>query len=286
MSLLLKTRLIRKLLDYSFRHPDKDYYVRELASLINEDPGNLSRQLSKLEIEGLYISRSRGKEKFYSLNKAYPLFNEFKKIILNSEGDKEANKTASADVYIVAGPNGSGKTTFAKTFLPEYTKCQNFINADLIAGGLSPFSPRIAAMKAGRLVLEQIRNMAERDVDFAFETTLSGKSYLNFFNELKRRGYQLHLFFLWIPNAELAIRRIKDRVAEGGHHVPTEDVRRRFRRSLYNLFKFYRPLLNSWTLFNNSGIVPELIAQEKDGKLSVIDEDLFEKITKATGAVL
>ncbi len=148
------------------------------------------------------------------------------------------------NVYLIAGPNGSGKTTFAKKFLPDYAKCQHFINADLIAQGLSPFSPRSAAMKAGRLVLKQIHEFENKNVDFAFETTLAGKSYMKLFEHLKRKGYHLHLFFLWIPNVQLALARIKDRVAEGGHDVPSQDVRRRFIRSSINFFKLYRPLLN------------------------------------------
>jgi predicted ABC-type ATPase len=120
------------------------------------------------------------------------------------------------NVYIIAGPNGSGKTTFARKFLPDYAKCKNFVNADLIAQGLSPFSPRSAAIKAGRLVLEQIHSLAGRNAEFAFETTLSGKAYLTFLKALKEKGYTISLFFLWIPNSELALVRIKDRVAEGG----------------------------------------------------------------------
>ncbi len=182
------------------------------------------------------------------------------------------------NVYIIAGPNGSGKTTFAREFLPAYAKCPNFVNADLIAQGLSPFSPRIAAMKAGRLVLEQIRNFAEKGADFAFETTLSGKSYVRLFRDLRKKGYHLHLFFLWIPSPELAMKRIKERVAEGGHDVPVQDVRRRFHRATQNLFKLYRPLCDAWTLFDNRELVPKLIAEEKNGKLSIIDEDLYSKI--------
>src|SRR3990167_9161748 len=106
-------------------------------------------------------------------------------------------------VYVIAGPNGSGKTTFARLFLPDYVNCPNFVNADLIATGLAPFGPRAAAIKAGKLVLQQIHDFAKRDVDFAFETTLSGKSYARLLSELKAKGYKLHLFFLWIPSSEL-----------------------------------------------------------------------------------
>ncbi|NQT75139.1 MAG: zeta toxin family protein [Candidatus Omnitrophica bacterium] len=186
----------------------------------------------------------------------------------------------SKSVYIIAGPNGSGKTTFAKKFLPQYAKCLHFVNADLIAQGLSPFSPRIAAMKAGRLVLEQIRDMAGKDVDFAFETTLSGKAYIDFLKALKRKGYRLHLFFLWIPSPELALARIKGRVAEGGHDVPAEDVRRRFDRGIQNFFRFYRQLLDTWMFFDNAGDVPQLIAEEKDGEILIIDKNLYNTVTR------
>lgn len=187
---------------------------------------------------------------------------------------------SNKNVYIIAGPNGAGKTTFAKKFLPEYAKCPNFVNADLIAQGLSPFLPRLAAMKAGRLVLEQIYGLAEKNLDFAFETTLAGKSYLSFLKSLKNKNYSIHLFFLWIPNPELALARIKERMADGGHDVPAADVRRRFHRGIYNLFKLYKPILDSWMLFNNSGATPTLIAEERERKVSIIDKDLFDRITK------
>ena len=184
------------------------------------------------------------------------------------------------NVYIIAGPNGSGKTTFAKKFLPDYAECSNFVNADLIAQGLSPFSPRIFAIKAGRIVLEQINGLAESGVDFGFETTLSGKSYVRILKKLKEKGYKVHLFFLWIPGSQLAIERIKERVLEGGHDVPSKDVRRRFARSMINLFSLYQPILDSWMIFNNSGITPALIAKNIGGNLFVSDEQLFSKITK------
>ena len=109
------------------------------------------------------------------------------------------------NIYIIAGPNGSGKTTFAKLFLPEYVNCPNFVNADLIAQGLAPFEPSTVALKAGKLVLKQIYDYSRRGMDFAFETTLSGKSYVNLLSKLKSQGYALHLFFLWIPSARVVI---------------------------------------------------------------------------------
>lgn len=189
------------------------------------------------------------------------------------------------NVYVIAGPNGSGKTTFAIKFLPEYARCPNFINSDLIAQGLSPFSPGAAAIKAGKLVLEQIHQFANRAVDFAFETTLSGKLYVRLFRSLKAKGYKIHLFFLWIPNPYLAISRIKGRVAQGGHNVPIQDVLRRFGRSVSNFFKLYQPLVDSWMLFNNAGPNPILIAEKKNGKITIIDENLYNNIVKGIGGI-
>jgi len=184
------------------------------------------------------------------------------------------------NVYIIAGPNGSGKTTFAEKFLPDYANCPNFVNADLIARGLSPFSPRIAAMKAGRLVLEQIRHFSTNGEDFAFETTLAGKSYAKLFEQLKQKGYRVHLFFLWIPTAELALARIKDRVAEGGHDVPAQDVRRRFDRGLRNFFRIYQPIASIWMLFDNSAAIPALIAEIKNGHPLIVNDNLYAKLLK------
>lgn len=192
---------------------------------------------------------------------------------------------SNRNVYIIAGPNGSGKTTFAVEFLPQYAKCSNFINADLIAQGLSPFSPGAAAIKAGKLVLEQINKFADQGIDFSFETTLSGKLYLNLFNSLKARGYKIHIFFLWIPDANLAISRIKWRVSQGGHDVPESDVNRRFGRSISNFFKLYQSHADSWMLFDNSGLRPVLIAQRKNGKIEIINKSLYEKILKGIGCI-
>jgi len=186
------------------------------------------------------------------------------------------------NLYIIAGPNGSGKTTFAKRFLPNYADCTHFINADLIAQGLSPFSPVVAAMKAGRLVLKEIEEMSEKGISFAFETTLSGKTYLTLLKRLKNKGYQIHLFFLWIPNTNLALERIKDRVEGGGHDVPASDVRRRFRRSVENFLGVYQTMLDSWMLFDNSRETPHLVAEKTGEKLSIKDTELYGKVSKGS----
>ena len=186
---------------------------------------------------------------------------------------------AHKNLYVVAGPNGAGKTTFAREFLPFYAKCPNFVNADLIAQGLSPFEPRSAAMEAGKLVLSRIKELADSRIDFGFETTLSGRTNLRLFRRLKSEGYKLHVFFLWIPGSALAVSRIRDRVASGGHHVPTDDVQRRFGRSIYNFFGLYKPLADSWMLFNNAGAEPVLIAKEMNGYATIIDDNLFRSIS-------
>ena len=189
-----------------------------------------------------------------------------------------STKKKSPNLYIIAGPNGAGKTTFAKEFLPHYAKCENFVNADLIAQGLSPFSPEAAAMRAGRLVLEQIRRLANRRSDFGFETTLSGVTYALLLRRLKAQGYRIQLFFLWIPTVEMTLARIADRVRRGGHDIPEKVVRRRFRKGIQNLFTRYRPLLDLWMLFDNSGTEPRLIAREEVGELRLFDQALFAKI--------
>jgi len=179
------------------------------------------------------------------------------------------------NLYIIAGPNGAGKTTFARKFLPDYAKCLEFVNVDLIASGLSPFDPERAALKAGRIMLEQIHSLAERGVDFGFETTLSGKTYVKVLEEVNKRGYLIHIFFLWISDVELALERIRLRVRNGGHHIPEDVVRRRFIRSLPNFLRIYKPLANSWVIFDNSGDIPRMIAIEESGKIEILDRDLF-----------
>lgn len=192
---------------------------------------------------------------------------------------------SNRNVYIIAGPNGAGKTTFAMKFLPEYTRCPNFINADLIANGLSPFSPGAAAIKAGKLVLEQIHEFAKRRIDFAFETTLSGKLYINMFKSFKKKGYKIHIFFLWVPDSNLVISRIKSRVAQGGHDVPVRDVLRRFNRSIANFFKIYQSLADSWMLFDNAGLSPILIAESKNDKVNIVDVSSYNSIIESIGEI-
>jgi predicted ABC-type ATPase len=191
-----------------------------------------------------------------------------------------SNTKTPPNLYIIAGPNGAGKTTFAREFLPNYAKTLEFINADLIAGGLSPFVPERAAIQAGRIMLEQIQTLSSQRKDFGFETTLSGKGYVSLFKDLKKKGYEIHLFFLWIPDPELAIERIANRVRRGGHKIPDDVVRRRFERGLKNLFQLYRPLVDSWAIFDNSQNIPRLIAFKDSGKLMLIDRISYAELLK------
>jgi predicted ABC-type ATPase len=184
-------------------------------------------------------------------------------------------------LYIIAGPNGAGKTTFARELLPDYVGCREFVNADLIAFGLSPFSPESAAIPAGRLMLARIRELARVRRDFGFETTLSGVTYLRMLREFKKQGYTIHLFYLWLDSVGLAVARVARRVQEGGHNVPEATIRRRFAKGLCNLFHCYRPLLDSWTIFDNSTDTPQFIATEEAGQMRIHNTLLFARISQA-----
>lgn len=185
---------------------------------------------------------------------------------------------SAPELFVIAGPNGAGKTTFAREFLPRFAKCREFVNADLIAGGLSPFSPGAAAMEAGRIMLGKIGELAAQRHTFAFETTLSGRGYLTLFRRLRLEGYRIHILFLWLPRVELAIGRVKERVRRGGHSVSEHDIRRRFARGVRNLLTEYHPLVDTWGLFDNSGSDPRLIARADGREIVVVDAALFLKI--------
>lgn len=162
-------------------------------------------------------------------------------------------------IVIIAGPNGAGKTTFAREYLPREADCVDFINADLIAAGLSPFHPEMAAFRAGRLMLEEIARRVHRQKNFAFETTLSGRTYARNIADWQEFGYQVKLIFLSLPQVEMAIARVASRVTQGGHFVPEHVVRRRFAAGLINFKSLYQPVVDTWIHYDNSGIAPKLI---------------------------
>ena len=162
---------------------------------------------------------------------------------------------------IIAGPNGAGKTTFAREFLLRETGVIRFVNADLIAGGLSPLRPELAARQAGRLVLTELSRLAKAREDFASESTLSGRTYLQLMIRWKAAGYRIEIVFLSLPSVQLALQRITARVHQGGHNVPRADVIRRFSRSWNNFKNLYRPLAEKWAVYDNSGSAPQLIEE-------------------------
>ncbi|MDH6503809.1 putative ABC-type ATPase [Polynucleobacter sphagniphilus] len=162
----------------------------------------------------------------------------------------------SKKIIIIAGPNGAGKTTFAKNFLPQEALTFRFINADLIAAGLAPFNPESVSFKAARLMLNELDEYTKAGESFAFETTLSGAHYLQRIQEWKDLGYSVKLWFIALSSPELAISRVKERVAQGGHNIPEEVIRRRYTGGLENLPK-YQKVVKSWVLLDGDKTPPE-----------------------------
>jgi len=171
---------------------------------------------------------------------------------------------AEKKVVIIAGPNGAGKTTFAREFLPFEAGCPTFINADLIAAGLSPFRPEAAAFRAGRLMLAEIDRHTTEGHSFAFETTLAGHSYVGRIARWRAAGFAVKLMFLSLPSPEDAIARVATRVRQGGHNVPLDVIRRRFAAGMRNFLDIYRQRVDYWQLFDNSGATPQLLDEGKD----------------------
>ncbi len=165
----------------------------------------------------------------------------------------------SPRIVIIAGPNGAGKTTFAQEYLSQEAGFPDFINVDLIAQGLSPFAPDKAALQAGKIMLAQIARMVSHRENFAFETTLSGLSYARHIPRWRQAGYHIKLIFLSLPSVDLAIARVKNRAAQGGHNVPADTVCRRFDTGLRNFWSIYSKIVDSWELYDNSGSSPRLM---------------------------
>ena len=168
--------------------------------------------------------------------------------------------TDELKIVIIAGPNGAGKTTFAREFLPNEGNCPTFINADLIAAGISPFAPESVSIRAGRLMLDEIDDRVRNRKSFAFETTLSGRSYLHKIRQWQELGYHVKLLFLSLPNADVAIARVAARVSQGGHNIPENIIRRRFDSGLKNFDTMYKQQVDAWMLYDNSVSKPRILA--------------------------
>ena len=168
-------------------------------------------------------------------------------------------------IYILAGPNGAGKTTFAQRFLPDFVKCREFLNADLIAAGLAPFAPDSQALRASQLLLQRMRELVADNLTFGFETTLAGRSYVHHILQWQRKGYRVALLFLYLESASLAVDRVAFRVQQGGHSIPFDTILRRYERGLKNLFNLYLPVVNEAFIYDASMYSPQFIRQVIDG---------------------
>ena len=183
------------------------------------------------------------------------------------------------NLYIISGCNGAGKTTASYTILPDILNCKEFINADEIAKGLSPFKPDNAAIQAGRLMLEKINRLIESDKDFAFETTLATKSYKNLVARAKKNGYKVTLLFFWLRTSDLAVKRVEVRVQEGGHNIPKDVILRRYDNGLQNFFNIFRPIVDEWMFIDNSGSPYEIIAEGNSKNETISNKSQWKMLT-------
>jgi predicted ABC-type ATPase len=200
------------------------------------------------------------------------------RIVLMSIQMSESTKPT---VYVIAGPNGAGKTTFANHYLPAFAGCEEFVNADLIAAGLSPFNPESQAAYAGQLMLERIDRLTKTRTSFGFETTLAGRAHAVRLKSMKEDfGYRVSLFFIWLPSAEQAIARVANRVREGGHNVPESTIRRRYALGIKNFVSLYLPALDEWFVYNGCERPAEIILGQQDGVRQVYNDDLLVELKR------
>ena len=185
------------------------------------------------------------------------------------------------NLYIIAGPNGAGKTTASYTLLPEMLGCVNFVNADEIARGLSPFAPEIVDVQAARIMLERVEELLAQKADFGLETTLATRSYVHLIKRAHILGYKVHLLFFYLETPEQAIQRVAQRVSNGGHGIPEDVIRRRFQRGIDNLINLYLPICDTIHIWQNT-LKPRLIAErtEIQKELYILDENIWKQIYK------
>lgn len=187
--------------------------------------------------------------------------------------------TTAKNLYIISGCNGAGKTTASFSILPEILECNEFVNADEIAKGLSPFNPESVALEAGKLMLQRIAVLLEQRETFSIETTLATRSYAQLIKKAQSLGYRVYLLYFWLNSTELAIDRVRQRVQEGGHNIPTETIVRRYHAGIQNLFDIFIPIVDDWIIINNSEVPRTIIAHGGKGTISKIhDSNLFNII--------
>lgn len=192
-------------------------------------------------------------------------------ILILRHKDKNCIFELMKKVYIIAGCNGAGKTTASFTILPEILDCKEFVNADEIARGLSPFQFEKAGIEAGRMMLARINKLLESRENFAFETTLATRSYVKFIERAKQLDYHVTCLFFWLDSEEMAISRVETRVREGGHHIPEEVIRRRYKSGIKKFFELFLPKVDNWLFVNNSGDTYEIIAEGAENEVSIND---------------
>lgn len=186
------------------------------------------------------------------------------------------------NLYIIAGPNGAGKTTASYSLLPDILHCPNFVNADEIARGLSPFAPELVNIQAGRIMLQRIEELLSQHVDFAIETTLSTRSYVQLVHRAQSLDYKVRLIFFFLETEEQAIQRVVQRVSNGGHGIPEADIRRRFHRGIYNLLNLYMPICDSALIYNNALGDAILVAEQESlgAKIQVYQQEMWNQLTQ------
>jgi len=183
------------------------------------------------------------------------------------------------NLYIISGCNGAGKTTASYTVLPEILECREFVNADEIARGLSPFNAESVAIEAGKLMLLRIEELLKEDVTFAIETTLATRSYVNLVKRAQRQGYRVNLLYFWLSSPELAMKRVAERVSKGGHDIPEEIIRRRYTAGINNLFKLFLPVVDYWAIFDNSATPRRIVATGgRKSETVTMEEELLRTI--------
>ena len=260
--------------------------MSELGRMLGKAPGVFQRGLNALEESGFIVSQRETNARRIQINTTHPLYKAITAIVDHGSAPLPADAymtypstdglaplavaettatycASGLRLLVIAGPNGAGKTTFAREYLPREAGCHVFINADYIAHGLAPFTPQLAALKAGKVMLRELDDHIALRHNIAIETTLSGKRYARLIPQWQAGGYAVKLIFLSLPSVDLALARVAARVRQGGHAIPEETVRRRFKLGRENFETIYKPIVDCWAHYDNSGPQPVLIDEEE-----------------------